>query len=94
MATRQTPKGNGIARQASVISKDLQDIGDATKKMATEGVHVLRQTAGEYVDRGRTRVREFEESIESRVKERPVKSLLVAAGIGFLMGAFFSRRKG
>jgi ElaB/YqjD/DUF883 family membrane-anchored ribosome-binding protein len=92
MATRQTSKDNGTGRQASAISKNLQHIGDATKKMAAEGADALRHTATEYADRGRTRVREFEESVESHVKEQPVKSLLVAAGIGFLLGAFITRR--
>jgi ElaB/YqjD/DUF883 family membrane-anchored ribosome-binding protein len=85
---------NRRATQAEMptISKSVHDVKDAVKRMANEHVDSLRDTANDYLDQGRSRVQEVGEQIETHVQEKPMKSLLVAGIIGFLLGIFWVRR--
>ena len=60
--------------------------------MASNGVDALRETANKYLDEGRTRVRELGETVQSRVQEQPMKSILIATAVGFLLGILWRRR--
>jgi len=53
--------------------------------IVTEGVRAMAAT-------GKHMATDQLDSLESYIKERPMKSLLVAAGIGALFGFFFLRR--
>jgi ElaB/YqjD/DUF883 family membrane-anchored ribosome-binding protein len=90
MANRRRQK-NEIAGRVSTISKDLQDVKSATRQMATDGVEALRATTDQFIDEGRARVRQWGDSVASRVQDQPVKALLVAAAFGFLVGMFMRR---
>jgi ElaB/YqjD/DUF883 family membrane-anchored ribosome-binding protein len=94
MASNSTTKrrSNTIADRASAVADDFHEVGDAARQMANHSVAAVRDTAMQYLDEGRSRVRHLGDEIESRVTERPMKSLLVAAGIGFLLGAIWTRR--
>ena len=81
-----------VADRASAITKDFHEVGDAAKRIATDSVEALRETANQYLDQGRSRARELGDSVQTRVQEKPVKSLLIAAGLGFLLGALWIRR--
>ncbi len=87
------PKGNGVAKKTSAIPKDIKDVSDATKRAASDSVEALRDAATQYVDYGRQRVLDLEQSVESRIQEQPLKALLIAAGIGFFLGAVLVRRR-
>ena len=76
----------------SSISDGMHEMGAAVRGLASESVGALRDRAGEYVEHGRDRVREIGDTVESRIQEKPLKSVLVAAGIGLLIGMFCSRR--
>jgi ElaB/YqjD/DUF883 family membrane-anchored ribosome-binding protein len=85
-------KRDDAAEQASTIAKDLQEVGTATRRMASDSVEALRETANQYLDEGRTRVRELGESVQHRVQDQPMTSVLVAAAAGFLLGVLWVRR--
>ena len=72
----------------------------------TEGVHSLqeaakeklgqaREAAAEYYQEGIEQVKKFEASFEEYVRENPVRSLLIAAGVslgaGFLIATLIRR---
>jgi ElaB/YqjD/DUF883 family membrane-anchored ribosome-binding protein len=81
-----------IAEHASTISKDLQEAGKAARQMATDRADALRETANEYLDEGRVRMRELSDTVQHRVQQQPIQSLLIAAAAGFLLGALWVRR--
>lgn len=81
-----------IADRASTITKDFHEVGDAAKRIATDSVDALRETANQYLDEGRSRARHLGDNVQAKVQEQPVKSLLIAAGLGFLLGAIWIRR--
>jgi ElaB/YqjD/DUF883 family membrane-anchored ribosome-binding protein len=81
-----------VADRAAAVADDFHEIGDAARQMANHGVTAVRDTAVQYLDEGRSRVQHLGDEIHSRVAERPMKSLLIAAGVGFLLGAIWTRR--
>ena len=81
-----------VREEMPTITKGVQDVTDAVKRMATDHVDSIRDTAHEYLDQGRSRMQKVGEQIETHVHEKPIKSLLVATIIGFLLGIFWVRR--
>jgi ElaB/YqjD/DUF883 family membrane-anchored ribosome-binding protein len=81
-----------VKDHASTIAKDLQEVGAATRRMAADSVDTLRETATHYLDEGRARARVVGDTVQTRVQQQPIQALLVAAAVGFLFGALWSRR--
>ena len=51
----------------------------------------LRDQATDYYEQGRQRATEMEQSLEQYVHEKPIQSLLIAAGVGMLLGVLWKR---
>ena len=58
---------------------------------ATEQYQNVKDSATEYYEAGRDKAMEWESQIEDYVRERPIKSLLMAAGVGALLGIIWKR---
>lgn len=63
----------------------------AARRAAAEGVDQLRAQGEAAIEGLRTNAKDIEEQIMATVREKPVTSLAIAAGIGFLF-ALLSRR--
>lgn len=88
-----TPKvGDQLRQQAATVREDLRELGRLTKEAAQEKLGVATETVGEYLDQGRRKAGEMEEKLETYVRAKPMKSVLIAAGVGMLCGFFLSRR--
>jgi len=81
-----------FVEQAQKTVQDVQAMGGMAKDMAQEKLDHLRASASEYKEQGRDKVHEVERTIEEYIRERPVKSVLIAAGVGLLFGRFWMRR--
>jgi ElaB/YqjD/DUF883 family membrane-anchored ribosome-binding protein len=92
MASTVQSKRDDIAMHASEIGKDFQDMGQAARQMAAERAEQLRETANEYLDQGKARVREFGETMQHQIQEQPMKTLLIAGAVGFVLGMLWNRR--
>lgn len=66
-------------------------MGHLAKDAAQEGIQRLRSTAKAKLDEGWDKVKGLEETIEGRVRKYPIKSVLVAAGVGFLCSLLLRR---
>jgi len=71
-------------RMASALSEGGELLGRKLDK--------LTDNARGMYDRGVDALEGWEEGVESYVKHRPVRSLLIAAGVGAIIGALFARR--
>ena len=91
MAT-STRKREHASDGAATLKQGIHDVGTAARQMAADRMEEMRDRAGHFVDEGRERIRNAADTVQSRVQDRPVKSLLIAAGIGFLLGAWWMRR--
>ena len=94
MATNSTTKRtrDTVADRAATVAQDFHEVGDAARQMATHGVAAVRDTAYQYLDEGRSRVRHLGDGVHSKVQDQPLRALLIAAGVGFMLGAIWTRR--
>ena len=79
-------------RKARTVTQDLQELGGMAREMAQEKVAQLRASASEYCEEGRDKVLQVEHSFEQFVRQQPLKSILIAAGVGMLLGGLWMRR--
>jgi ElaB/YqjD/DUF883 family membrane-anchored ribosome-binding protein len=57
-----------------------------------EVVEHARHAARDLIRRGKDRAVAIERGFEGAVQERPIQSVLIAAGVGLLLGVFLARR--
>jgi ElaB/YqjD/DUF883 family membrane-anchored ribosome-binding protein len=81
-----------LGAQAQEVSKDLKEMGGIVRDAAQETLGQVCENATEYYQHGRDKVHGAASTFEQYVRERPVKSVLIAAGIGLLFGRFWMRR--
>lgn len=77
------------------LAKQLQETGEhsatAARRAANEGVDQLRAHGEAAFDNLRSTANDFERQFMDTVREKPVTSLAIAAGVGFLF-ALMTRR--
>jgi ElaB/YqjD/DUF883 family membrane-anchored ribosome-binding protein len=66
--------------------------GDDTASLADDMKQRIKNRADEVVESGREYLHEAEDRLKTQVQERPVTTLLAAAGIGLLIGLILARR--
>ena len=71
----------------------VMDMGHLAKEAVQEKLGKLRDAAAHGVQRGKAQLVGLEEGLEERVRERPIKALLIAAGIGAIVGLVLFRRR-
>ena len=92
--TRQggTEGASGQMREtAQQVQENLRNLGSQVRDQATQQYGQLRDQATEYYEQGRQRATEMEQSLEQYVHEKPIQSLLIAAGVGMLLGVLWKR---
>ncbi|HCU24724.1 MAG TPA: hypothetical protein DF383_06885 [Deltaproteobacteria bacterium] len=78
---------------AAAIGHNVQDLGRATRGIAQDAVDLVKNNANDYYQQGKKKAQKWEQSLEGRIRENPVKALLIAAGVGFLVGAILKKRR-
>lgn len=73
------------------LKEAAADVAHDVRERASEAAHQVRERAGEYIEAGRAKARDWEEGIEGFVQEKPLQSLLMAAGVGLLVGLLWRR---
>jgi len=79
------------SQQAGGAAQSLRDMGRQVKETAHEKLQNLRETASEYYEQGREKAMEWEQNFENYVREQPIKSVLIAAGVGLVLGFVWRR---
>jgi len=90
-SSERHPDGR-LGRKARTVTQDIQELGGMARDMAQEKVDQLRASASEYCEEGRDTVQQVERSFEQFIRQQPLKSILIAAGVGLLLGALWMRR--
>ena len=76
---------------AKQVQQNIRDMGGQVREAAQEQYENLRDQAQGYYEEGRQRAHEWEQSLEQYVQEKPIQSLLIAAGVGMLLGILWKR---
>lgn len=77
--------------QQAQESGGIREKTEQIRHAAQEQVEHLRQNAGEYYQQGREKAVEWGEELENYVREQPIKSVLIAAGVGMVLGFLWRR---
>ena len=92
MASTAKQARDDDAKHASDIAKDFEDMGHAARQTARERTEELRDSANKYLDQGKARARELSETMQHQIQEQPLKSILIAGALGFVLGALWIMR--
>lgn len=76
---------------AGQLKEKAQEVGSQVKAAAQEQLGRLRDTAGEYYEQGKEKAMEWEGNVEEYVRQQPLKSVLIAAGVGLVLGILWRR---
>jgi len=87
-----------IKGKAQEAKEKLREMGSAAseqlnqvKESANEYYQQGREKAQEYYEQGRQKAIEMEENLENYVREQPLKAVMIAAGVGLLLGILWRR---
>lgn len=80
MRARASQTREQVSKHAQEMSSQAKELGD-----------VAMDVASEYYEQGREMWREWEATLETQLREKPVQSLLMAGGIGLLLGLLWRR---
>jgi ElaB/YqjD/DUF883 family membrane-anchored ribosome-binding protein len=83
--------GQSMGEQAQQVGENLRDLGGQVRDAAREKYSQLSDQAQQYYEQGRQMAHEWEEGLESYIQEKPLQSVLIAAGIGVLLGLLWKR---
>lgn len=81
---------SAVMKPRSVVD-DLQELGGRAKDMAKDRFDQVRTGTADAADKVKDKAHEVERSVEEFVREQPMKALLIAAGVGLVLGRFLIR---
>lgn len=90
MATNTNEMQELKAELASLRS-DMTDIGDTLAKLARSSASEGREKVKDAADYSRNQAKQAVGAFEKEVEERPMTSLAVALGLGFMLGKLIHR---
>ena len=96
--TKQAPSGelNGSngkhTPELSVLHSVRQFGSDVSRSMKAQAKN-LGQTATGYLHESRKKAHAFEQATQRRIEQRPITAVLMALGVGLLLGIVFGRRR-
>jgi ElaB/YqjD/DUF883 family membrane-anchored ribosome-binding protein len=70
------------------VREKAQELGTKAQELGTQATEI----AAEYYQQGREQVLALEQAVEAQIREKPIRSLLIAGGLGLLIG-FLCRRR-
>lgn len=80
-----------LGKQARAVKGELHKMGESVRGAAEEQLAQVSDKASEYLEQGRDKVHGLACACEQFVRQRPLRSVMVAAGIGWLVGHFWKR---
>lgn len=83
MNTQSTIQGDVIPAQPR---KTMTEGAQIMKEALGERVGELRDSSKGVLNRGKERLQQWENNMEDKVREHPMRSVLIAAGVGAAVG--------
>ena len=81
-----------IGKHAKEVTEDRQAMGQGVRDAAQAKLGEVGEKAAEYGEQAQVKVHGVACQCEQFVRERPLRSVLMAAGIGWLLGRFWKGR--
>ena len=87
----QRPAGSSGPSPAQERSTQVRDTAQEVSTQVSETVRQVSETASEYAEQGREQIEQVGQYLEDHIREKPLKSVLIAAGVGVLLGLLWKR---
>ncbi len=81
-----------LREKAAETRDNIADIGHLAKETVQEKYQEMKELAADKYSAGKQKLADMETSFEDTVRETPMKSVLIAAGVGLLLGILWRRR--
>jgi len=81
-----------LRKQAKKLTKDLRELRGTAKDVAQEKLRKIRENGSIRYGEGRGKVHRAELTVEHLIQHRPFKSVLIATGVGVVLGGLWIRR--
>lgn len=85
MASRAA-KIDRVHRSMETLKDNIEDLTKLAKEVAAESVEVAEQGFSQIVRNGKDKATDAKDRLEKKVRHHPLQSVLIAGGIGFLIG--------
>lgn len=76
----------GVGKDDSSFNGHVQDMGHTAKKFALDSLDHVGENMNEYYQKGVEKTKQLEHQIEGKIQEHPLRSLLIASGVGLVVG--------
>jgi ElaB/YqjD/DUF883 family membrane-anchored ribosome-binding protein len=81
-----------LRRQVANVGDDLRKLAQEVGSMASGKFRSAQSSLGDAYEAGKDRVQEAEENLMSYIRIHPLRSVLIAFGVGSLLG-FLTRKR-
>jgi ElaB/YqjD/DUF883 family membrane-anchored ribosome-binding protein len=81
-----------LRKQAKQVRKGLREMRGTATEAARETLEQIRENGSQRYALGRGKVHQAESAIEHFIQKRPLKSVLIAAGVGVVLGGYWLGR--
>jgi ElaB/YqjD/DUF883 family membrane-anchored ribosome-binding protein len=80
------------AQEMGAQARDwAQEKGSQIKEGAQEAMQQVSTSASQLANKGRETMDQFSEGLEDRIRSKPLQSVLIAAGVGMLLGLIWKK---
>jgi ElaB/YqjD/DUF883 family membrane-anchored ribosome-binding protein len=91
MSRINEPTAESVSQAADRVRDKAAEVSQHLKDVASEKYDEVRDKAAQAYNQGREKAEQWEQSLESYVQEKPLQAVLLAAGIGLLLGLLWKR---
>lgn len=91
MATATDKELQELRAEFSALKSELSDMGKTLSELAKSAADESRGRIRSAADQSRQQARETWGAFENEVEERPMTSLAIALGVGFILGKLLDR---
>jgi ElaB/YqjD/DUF883 family membrane-anchored ribosome-binding protein len=77
---------DSLRDKANDVKNNVQQLSKVARDVANEAFVNFRDNAENYLDKGRTMARDLEGQFVRQIRSNPVRSLLIASGVGIALG--------
>jgi ElaB/YqjD/DUF883 family membrane-anchored ribosome-binding protein len=81
-----------MERKVGQLGEELSEIATLAADVGKDHLHRLRDAATQNYQHAKEQLVTWEEGLESYIRSRPIKSLLLAAAVGACFALFMRRR--
>jgi ElaB/YqjD/DUF883 family membrane-anchored ribosome-binding protein len=103
LETTEPKAADRFRAQTGAVRDEVRELGrvtreaaqeklDAARRAAEEAYQQGRKKAGDLYDQSKRKAGDVEDQVVEYIRDKPLKSLVIAAGVGMLLGIILSRR--